>query len=108
MQKRLLTHKIIYSARKIVHSKEYIQLHPKIKKIPKNQQKKKKTTTLIYSGNKQLSTIYKGVLGFACGTTAALLHRLGKQAPSLFLALAYIGQTPPHFWAIPFTCKNDI
>ncbi len=79
----------IYSARKIVHSEEYIQVHLKIQKskVPNKQKKGKNkpenNPTMIYSGNKQVSTIYERGLGFAWGTAVALLHRLGKQVLSL-------------------------
>ncbi len=45
----------IYSARKIVHSEEYIKRENKPESIP----------TMICSGNKQVSTIYERGLGFA-------------------------------------------
>ncbi len=45
----------IYSARKIVHSEEYI----------KRENKPESNPTMICSGNKQVSTIYERGLGFA-------------------------------------------
>ncbi len=60
----------IYSARKIVHSEGYILVHTKMTKIQstkettKGENKPENNPTTIYSGNKQVSTIYEGVLEF--------------------------------------------
>lgn len=104
----------VYSSRKFIHSEEYLQVHTKITKIQstkettKRENKPENNPTMIYTGNKQVSTIYSKGLGFARGTMVALLHRLGKQAATYGLASAYIGQTPPSFWAIPLPGKYNI
>lgn len=59
----------IYSARKFVHSEEYIQVRTKMteiqstKETTKGLNQQENNLTMLYTGNKQVSTVSERVLG---------------------------------------------